>query len=257
MRSGKSLIKSIQSKFADGVTQSNPEILKSVIPISDLTPEQCIEIYRRGYFARLTESLGETFEATWWVLGDDAFFELCQSFIHANPSRVYDLSDYGQSFPEFLESNSLANGLPFAGDLARFEWSFKEVFHSPNIFPNGVDWAKVVAEPGAHLFRISSSAHLFESKYAVYDIWKMRASSADALTLDIHQKSRLLVFKHQSQVMVRNLEKDEFCLLDNLSNGASLENSIEAVLKIDSQIGADRVQDLFSTIRQLDVLEPR
>jgi len=257
LNSGKDLIKAIQSKFSDGVTQSSSEILESVIPISDMTPEKCIEIYRKGYFARLTESLGETFEATWWVLGDDAFFELCQSFIHATPSRVYDLSNYGQSFPEYVESHSLANDVPFVHDLARFEWTFKDVFHSPNIFPNKVDWSKVVAEPGAHLFRLSKSARIFESNYAVYEIWKMRANSADALNLDIHQETRLLIYKHLSQVTVRKLASDEFCLFENLSNGNSLENSIEAVLKLDSQIGAERVQELFSTIRQLDILELR
>ena len=239
------------------MTRSSPAILDSVIPISDLTPEGCIEIYRRGYFARLTETLGETFEAIWWVLGDDTFFEVCENFINTNPSRVYDLSDYGEQFPKYLEAQSLIIEVPFARDLADFEWKFKEVFHCSNISADKVDWSKVVNEPGSILFRLSSSARLFQSKYSVYEIWKMRANSAEGLNIDINEEARLLVYKHSSQVMVRNLERDEFCLLENLSNGTNLENSIEAVLKINSQIGPERIQELFSTIRQLGVLEVR
>ena len=39
------------------------------------TAASALEVYRRAYVARLTEALGDTYEAVWSVLGDDVFFD--------------------------------------------------------------------------------------------------------------------------------------------------------------------------------------
>ncbi|MFX5734457.1 DNA-binding domain-containing protein, partial [Acinetobacter baumannii] len=85
--------------------------------------------YRRGYRARLTEALGETYEAVWRVLGDEEFFSATRSFIAEEPSRSYNLSDYGQRFPDFLSARYQQEA-GFLGHLAHLEWAFKSCFHS-------------------------------------------------------------------------------------------------------------------------------
>ena len=90
-----------------------------------------VGVYRTGHIVRLTEALGETFEAVWWVAGDEHYFQLAKEFLLAHPSASYNLSDFGISFPNFLDKRQPFSDLPFLADLARFEWLFKEVFHLP------------------------------------------------------------------------------------------------------------------------------
>jgi hypothetical protein len=58
-----------------------------------------------------------------------------RAFIARSPSSTsYNLSDYGASFPDFVEgqafnSLNLSSDAPFLGDLARYEWEFKNLFH--------------------------------------------------------------------------------------------------------------------------------
>ncbi|MCB0393860.1 MAG: putative DNA-binding domain-containing protein [Bdellovibrionales bacterium] len=94
-----------------------------------LTSIEAVKVYKNAHVFRLTESLGETFEGVWSVLGDELFYELSKSYISCFPSQSYNLGDYGESFPDFLRESSIASVFPFVSDLARLEWRFKEIFH--------------------------------------------------------------------------------------------------------------------------------
>ena len=241
----------LQENFLDAIKGGRSPFSEAINPIASLTPTECIEIYSKGYFARLTEALGETFEATWWVLGDEDFFELAGQYIKTNPSEVFDLSEYGFGFPDFLASLKQNDEISFLQDLAKFEWAFKNIFHKQNLqspmvgWPAGAESTKLI---------LSDSAMLLTSRFSVYEIWKRRAHPIETVgEVDWSQPEHLVLFKKDSQVNVRILEADELLVMRHLSNGQTLEASIEALIAEYKEITPERVQSIFATISTLGI----
>lgn len=247
----------LQETFLSAIKdKQSKDFMESILPIGKLDKQDCINIYARGYTARLTEALGETFEATWWVLGDDNFLELCADFISITPSFYFDLSEYGSDFPAFLKQQSQINEIPFIYDLANFEWAFKQIFHSPNfIFDNQKLLAAISTGADLRLI-LSKSALLFESEFPVYEIWKERTKTVDSLShLDFSTHEKLLLHKRNSQVFIRALTDDEFLVLKAISTEHSLEKSLDAIMGTLGDISPDRIREMFAFIAEVGVFE--
>ena len=243
----------VQNIFMDSLHSDSSLAISLIDPMLNLSPQKCIDIYKRGYIARLTEALGETFEASWWVLGDEDFFKITRSYIQTTPSNEYDLSDYGKDFPLFLQlQNKLITDLPFIFDLARFELIFKDIFHKPNVQDTGLH--KLAADHFERIFSLSTSAALFESEFSVYQIWKHKnkdIESLDTISLSSHQ--RLLIYKQNSQVHVLTLEIDEWLTLNALASTGSLEKTIDIITEWLPEVTSERIQQIFSLISSLNV----
>ena len=249
-------LKSLQEQFFTSITKENNFFLKSIIPIGSLSASECVEIYSRGYFARLTEALGETFEATWWVVGDREFFGLCQRCVKERPSSYFDLSEYGLEFLEFLSRQDLAKELPFLNDLAKFEWQFKDIFHKKNLVPLMGDRSVINSSNINLTLTLSPSATLFESQFSVYEIWKNRVKSVGCLiSIDLDQEEKLVVFKQDSQVYVQKLKAEEYLLISILKEKKPLEQALESLFALCPTIASDNLQKYFANIRHLLIIE--
>src|SRR5688572_29447575 len=91
-RNGRMNLTALQKAFAKAVylSKKNPEeLLHEIIPGGSLDVKGALGVYQNGYPARLTEQLGETFEAVWWVLGDEDFLTVCRTYIAENGSQSY------------------------------------------------------------------------------------------------------------------------------------------------------------------------
>jgi len=239
--------------------RDEPSCLAELIhPIAALSAQDCIEVYRRGYRARLTETLGETFEATWWVLGDDDFLSLAGRFTSENVSQTYDLSEYGNEFPEFLSQTPVFEEIPFIADLARFEWVFKTIFHKKNLPSQTVDWHAVSADQSEIRLSLSPSALLVSSQYSVYEIWRRRDQNIGVLeSFDWSIEEPLIVYKRDSQVFVKRLDLTTFSLMKGLASGLSLEDAIQRRLEeVGPQLKPEDIQTAFTLIAQLGVFFP-
>ncbi len=140
----------------------------SCLGAGSLKKHEAIEVYASGYSARLFEALGETYETVWKVLGDEDFHSLCLAYIERHPSKSRNLSDYGENFSEFIKSQlpkEVAGRLLV--DLARFEWVFKDCFHSPYessaVIPDLRN-----TEPDSLKFSVMRSLMVIRLDYPVY-----------------------------------------------------------------------------------------
>ena len=100
-----------------------------------------LAIYGSAYYARLLECMREEFPATAHCLGEETFDGFAAAYLQDYPSRSYTLCQLGTNFPRFLVETRPAReeGEPevswpeFLADLARFEWTFSEVFDGPGL----------------------------------------------------------------------------------------------------------------------------
>lgn len=238
--------------YIEGIDQQS--FLNQATPISNLSIRSSADIYKRGYKARLIESLGETFQATWWVLGDEDYLKLAEEFVKKNPSRSYDLSDYGNEFPAFLKSSSTIGEIPFISELARFEWNFKFLFHSADA-PNAENFLNRLSQDPNMKLHLPPSTILWKSDFPIYNIWKRREgpiSSLNDINLDI--KEYLLCRKLNGTVHITHLEEPEFQLLQQFESPSSIDEAVNHYQKFFGELNIESIQNLFSRIGALGVL---
>jgi hypothetical protein len=239
-------LEALQRRFVRSITfMADPAFVSAVTGGGSLTAVEAVEVYRGGYPARLTEALGETYEICWRVLGDEAFFAAARAYIARFPSRTHNLSDYGADFPEFLESLPVALDASYLGDLARYAWAFKELFHErPHA---GLDPAVLAAKARPEsVLRFGSAMRLLALRHRVYGIYR-RDNDDDTPIEEASWKGaeRLLLYKKEGNpICVRELSAPEHAALIALAAGRPLADALASVEGLDS----DSTQELFGFI---------
>ena len=228
-------LETLQRRFVRSITfLADPELVASVTGGGKLTAAEAVDVYRGGYPARLTEALGETFEACWRVLGDEDFFAAVKDFIARTPSSTHNLSDYGEGFPEFLESRPDAEHAPFLGDLARYEWAYKNLFH---VKPHAVlDPAVLAAKarPDA-ILRFGGALRLLSLRHRVHAIWhRDRSDDTPLEPADWTGAERVILYKKEgNQIFSRELTAPEHAALTALAAGRPLVTALAAADGLD------------------------
>lgn len=247
-------LKEFQTFFLNNILdeEENTLFLDNITPAGTLkTPQNALFAHKNGYYARLTEVLGETFEGTWFALGDELFFEICRNFITATPSRHYNLIDYGAEFPDFLAKQEVASELPFITDLAKFDWLFKNVFHSKqHVALSSNKLTKIESNPELKAI-FGESVHLFTSDYSIYNLWELRKDEETEKEIDINKPQSLLIYKNKNEIFVKELSKNEYYLLKALTEGQSFEVMLDGV----SEEMTPSLMSLFQVIGSTGIIE--
>jgi hypothetical protein len=134
---------------SDPVQIDSVEAQKQLTGGPRLSALERLEIYRRGYVARLVECLADDYPALQHALGEEAFADLCRAYIAAHPSEHPSLNFYGRRMADFCRAycDSAAHAslrgstVPnlFAADLATLEWAMVEVIHAASAAPLTLD----------------------------------------------------------------------------------------------------------------------
>ncbi len=236
-------------------TPVDPVLLNDIIPGGSLSSGAAVDVYRTGHIVRLTEALGETFEAVWWVVGDEHYFRLAREFILSRHSTSYNLSDFGKSFPSFLDEKRPFSDLPFLADLARFEWVFKEVFHCPPHIGLSPDQFQQSMLSGNVCLSFGPSVRLFDAPHSVYEIWKMRGTQQESLPeQDWNNPQRLLCYKHEQKVYVKHVSEQDYQVLTYLYGGDSIENALERTIHDFPDLSTATILDLFALIKKMGIV---
>jgi len=227
-------LKNFQKQFVSMLTSNieSLELVNDIIPAGNLeSAHEAIGAHKNGYIARLTEALGETFEGTWFSMGDELFFEICEQYIKRHHSIEYNLSNYGLNFPLFLEEKKDYINIPFIQDMARFDWLFKEIYHEEqhsHILTSDL----LRLQENLHLRLLFGNAvRLYDSQYAIYQIWKERKGSQDnVIHHDFERPEFIILYKNDNNIFARNVPKIQFEILVKLQNGVSLNSILEETI---------------------------
>lgn len=213
-----------------------------------LSPQAALGVYTQGYFARLTEALGETYEGVWSVLGDKDFFAACRAFIAENKSSFYNLSDYGRGFGGFLKKRPESKEFPFLQELCEFEWLFKELFHKKEHQHAPASALAEAAESSRFIF--GQAVAFRRHKHSVYAIWKERQSRKPLPRSVWEKPEQLLVYKKDGEIFVKTLPMEELRVLERLGSGSSLADAL-APARLDPR----RARELFSVVAESGIVK--
>jgi hypothetical protein len=207
--------------------EQSDEFKELIVPIGELTSMRVLKVYKDDYFARLSEALGSTFETTWEVIGDDAFFKACEEYIMQNPSSFYSLGNYGEHFSSFLQREGYDSDIPFVSELAEFEWSFWKIFHS-SFLPERISSQAIQVSMQEDLsFDFSPEMRIFSFKNSIGKLWKLREELGVHSVEDFLRKEFLLLGRSKLGVSITSLSEEEFLLVESLKKMKRWSKSTE------------------------------
>ncbi|MBT7609121.1 MAG: DUF2063 domain-containing protein [Bacteriovoracaceae bacterium] len=231
------------------------QLISEITPVGSLSCEKALNTYHNDYKARLTETLGEFYEAVWMVIGDDEFYKLCYEYILNNPSQSFDLGAYGQLFPEFIKKSSLLREFPFLEDLALLEQDFLKIFHQR--VPKSMTFTDDILRNIEHLcFSFSPSLKLNKSFYPVVSIWKCKNGVIQQDKIDFESLEWFCIYKSQQGTFIESLSMPQYLTLSNLLAGDTIQQSLGKLekIKFENDPSLD-IQELFQFIVKSGIVE--
>lgn len=179
------------------------------------TPEMRLGIYTNGYEIRLFDAIEMDYPQTRHYLGDALFEESAMAFIHATPSRFWDLNLYSIAYADFLKSYS---DDVFLQDIAAFESALIDVYW----LPESEAWVPTPELTPEALLRmplqLRTTARLLALRYPVADYeinTERKPEAADTY---------YLVLRHRGAVQHHLLEAAEYLALQQDTFGAAMDH---------------------------------
>jgi hypothetical protein len=200
-----------------------------VTPSQTLSSLERLEIYRRGYHARLIECLADDYPVLQHALGEAAFEALCRAYIARFPSTAPSLNYFGRHMAELCRSQPLQTP-DFAADLAQLEWAVVLGIHAPTAPALGFeDLSQVPAErwPSAR-FTVNPSLSILRLGYPVNG-YLQSFRNGESPALPGPAPSTVAVYRTGRSVWRLELEPAMLTLVEALAAGETLQASLERV----------------------------
>lgn len=202
---------------------SIPPALADLVLPAGLSVAQRLAVHRNNVLSSLTGALREVYPVICRLVGEDFFAAAARSFILGAPPGEARLSHYGGDFVAFLGAYPAAASLPYLADVARLEWAVNEAFYAADVASlDPARLAGLAPEQSAALrFVLHPSCRLVASPYPIEPIWRANqpdSDTGDAIDLD-SGGCRLLVRRHEFDVLFAPLDAGGFALLASLASG--------------------------------------
>lgn len=200
-----------------------------ITPSSTLSSLERIDIYRRGYHARLIECLADDYPVLQHALGEDTFEALCRRYIARHPSRAPSLNYFGRFMADFCRSEPLPEP-GFAADLATLEWAIVLSIHAPTAEAIGFeDLGQVPSErwPSAR-FRVNPSLKILHLEYPANAYLQAYRQGSPTLVPSARATS-VAVYRTGRSVWRLELEPTLVTLIESLGSGVTLEAGLAQV----------------------------
>jgi hypothetical protein len=229
---------------------SEPEMLEHLIESDDrLSATERLEIYANAYFYRILDCLKEDFPATLATLGPDDFHNLLTAYLIEYPPSEPSISYAGRHLAEFLRHHSMRAMIerwPFIAELARLERTQIEVFHAAPAEALDAEAMRSISPDDwpALAMRTHPALAIVDCEWRVDELLReVEAAGGEndrPLGAPAHAPVSVLVWRQNSRVHYRALERPERAALEVASAGASFAAICETVVAAsgeDDEIG--------------------
>ena len=203
-------------------------------------------VYRDNVQARLLRVLRGRYPVVEQLVAADFFSFAIAEFARQTPPNCGCLSNYGEAFPEFLESFTQAAHLPYLPDVARLEWMIDRSQISDEIPPIALSLLQTVSGNAAEKLglRLDPAVQFLASPYPVDKIWQAhQVSNLLELedTLDVGSGSVFLQIRGNHEQTIVSLTPSIWIFRTSLSQGHSLVTSLANAEDLDPHLDAPAV----------------
>lgn len=231
-------LKDLQQAWQQALLQENSMTLlqDTVSQQGSLTGTERIAIYQNLYQTNLIACLASTYSVVAQLVGQDCFQQMAKQYIKTFPSRSPNLNDYGDNFPEFINTIAEVGSLPYLSDIARLEWLYLQCQNEEAAI--AVSWeatAELFAQFGLGLcFKLQPHVRLLQSHYPIDDIWHWHQQhQQETLTLS-NESVQILLSKPTHQVEMTRLKASWFAWVSVFAHGKTLSELINQHPELDN-----------------------
>lgn len=210
-----------------------------ILPSSQLTSAQRLQIYADAYLARLLEVLTHEYPALQHALGTELFAGFALQYLQAHPSTSYTLGQLGARFPDYLATTRPTreshdpDWSDFLIDCCRLERLYAEVFDGPGPERTPVHFHALPSELTAEQFfqqrfQLVEWVQLIALQFPVHEyITAVRQASAP----EIPQLAATWLVVTRGDYRVRRfaIPHAEFVVLSAFQHGATVIEALEAL----------------------------
>lgn len=224
-----------------------PALQDVLVGTDALATGERIAIYQRMYFWRLLDVLREDHPRTAAVLGDEAFREVGRAYLAAHPSEHPSVAHVGRALAGFVASQCPASAPPWTADLARLEWTRREVFDAPDAPALGMDALRALAPeawPATRFGLVPALARLVVG-WPVQRVW---AAEADEPVMELPAARTVLrVWRSGFTVFHATMDAREEAALASVVAGEPFAAVCEACADLPAERAAAEAASLLVT----------
>lgn len=190
-----------------------------------ITPHTRLNVYRDGYEIRLSQATITDYPALGNLIGEEVLEEAVLAYVHATPSRFWDLNQYPIGFAAFFARHSTNQS---AHALAQLESAITQVFWMADSAPLAAEaLAKISPEAlGDTHFTLRSALQLLRLDYAANRY--LTAFRNDTPQASIAEDVEYLcLVRHPYHVQRVELDAAEYTLLSLLAQGKTFGEALD------------------------------
>lgn len=233
-QAGSPALREIQERFLAGLREGSSALAGTglIAPPPAGSPGDRWHLYTEGYLLRLIEAIENDAPAVKRVLGERAFGSLCSRYLRACPPSSPDIGRAADRLATFLDTDPLAEKLPFLGDLARFELALARAVVAAD--PRPRSWQELATLGIERLLDLRIEPHpgtaVIRSAWPVSKIRALKDVPDNEVDLEVTGRpSTVVVFRDGLKVRWREIGDDEArfleCLLERPATLAELAES--------------------------------
>jgi hypothetical protein len=222
----------VQASFAAALLDAQRAVPAALTSHSARVPEKRFAVYRNNVVTGLIDSLACRFSASQRIVGEDFFRAMASVYVTAQPPRSPLLIQYGDSFPDFIDTFEPAKVVPYLADVARLEAARTRSYHAADAEPLGLLKLRSVREDAINALRFVShpSAQIVRSTYPIVTIWAMNAGEKELAAISDWRGEDALVTRPSFEVLVRSLPSGGAAFLAALFRGEDLSAAAHAAI---------------------------
>jgi hypothetical protein len=244
--------RAVMTPESHALALTEDEARQALTPGPRLSALERLDIYRRGYHARLIECLADDYPSLQHALGPGAFDDLCRVYIERHPSGSPSLNYFGRHMAELCRTELRASPVPFAfcADLATLEWAIVEVIHAPSSEPLTVEGLEHVPADKWGEARLVANTALRVLRFAYpINAYFQALRESQAPEVPGRKESATVVYRSGPRIWRMDLTGPMFEVLSALLAGETLGDSLgrveETLGDLDEQQTVERVMFWF------------
>lgn len=218
-------------------------------------------IYRNNVVLGLIDALATRFPVVRASVGEEFFHETARLYARSQPPRSPVMAQFGDTFPEFLETFPPLAEFPYLGDVARLEVAITRAYHAedaPGLTPSalvGLGAERLLALSLA----VHPAVHCIVSAHPCVTIWEMNHGLRPLDAIAPWCAEDALISRPRFEVQVSRLPPGGALLVNRMRDGAPLVEACNAAMQVPEADLAQILHALLSAgalMHAPSVLEP-
>ncbi|MCR4539890.1 DNA-binding domain-containing protein [Pseudomonas sp. 18.1.10] len=212
-------------------------------------PASRFAVYRNNVHSALIHALATAHPVTVQLVGDAFFRAMAGLYVQACPPTSPLMSEYGDSFAEFIRGFEPAASVPYLADVAQLERLRVQAYHAadtPGLDQHAVVWhLQNQADLGTLRLQLHPSLATLNSAYAVVAVWAAHQTEGAIATLNPWPPQSALVLRHGLGVKVFAIDRGTVAFINSLNHRSTLQQAVAHALEASTEFDLHKCLSLL------------